>query len=73
LLGVADENCCFTLVDVGATGREKDSSVFSNSSFGKAFSSGELNIHPTRIISGTSIKYHTVLHVHHPRLVCMHK
>ena len=33
LLGVVDANCCFTLVDVGAHGRENDSSVFSNSSF----------------------------------------
>jgi hypothetical protein len=27
LLGVVDANCCFTLIDVGAYGREKDSSV----------------------------------------------
>ena len=27
LLGVADANCCFTMIDVGAYGREKDSSV----------------------------------------------
>jgi len=33
LLGVGDANCCFTLIDVGAHGRENDSSVFSNSSF----------------------------------------
>jgi len=37
-------NCCFTLIDVGTHGREKDSSVFSNSNFGKAFSSGDLNV-----------------------------
>ena len=35
LLGVADENLCFTVIDVGAHGREKDISVFSNSSFGR--------------------------------------
>jgi hypothetical protein len=35
LLGVADTNCSFTLIDVGTQGRENDSSVFSNSSFGK--------------------------------------
>jgi len=55
LLGVADTNCCFTLIDVGAHGRVNDSSVFSNSSFGKAFSSGDLNVLPIRNIPGTSI------------------
>ena len=28
LLGVADANCCFTLIDVGAHGRENESSYF---------------------------------------------
>jgi len=55
LLGVAVANCCFTLIDVGAHGRENDNSVFSNSSFGKAFSSCELNVPPIRNIPGTSI------------------
>jgi hypothetical protein len=39
LLGVADANCCFTLIDVGALGRENNSSDFSNTSFGRAFGS----------------------------------
>ena len=51
LLGVADANCCFTLTDVGAHGRENDNSDFSNSNFGKAFSSGDLNVPPIRSIS----------------------
>jgi len=55
LLGVADANCCFTLIDVGAHGRETDNSVFSNSNFGKAFSSGDLNVPPIINIPGTSI------------------
>jgi len=55
VLCVADANCCFTLVDVGAHGRDNDSSVFSNSNFGKAFSSGDLNIPPIRNIPGTNI------------------
>jgi len=55
LLGVADTNLCFTLIDVGAYGRENDSSVFNNSSFGKAFISGDLNVPPMRNIPGTSI------------------
>jgi len=52
---VADANCCFTLIDVGAHGCENDNSVFSNSNFGKAFSSGYLNFPPIRNIPGTSI------------------
>jgi hypothetical protein len=55
LLGVADANFSFTLNDVGAYGRENGSSVFSNSSFGKAFSSGDLNVPPMRNIPATSI------------------
>jgi hypothetical protein len=55
LLGVADANCCFTLTDVGAHWHENDSSVFCNSSFGKAFSFGDLNIPPMRNIPGTKI------------------
>jgi len=55
LLGVADANCCFKLIDVGAHGRENNNSVFSNSNFGKAFSSGDLNVPPIRNIPGTSI------------------
>ena len=43
MLAVADANCCFTLIDVGAHGRENNNNVFSNSSSGKAFSSGDLN------------------------------
>ena len=33
LLGVAEKNCCFTLIDVGAHGRENDNSDFCNSNF----------------------------------------
>jgi hypothetical protein len=55
VFGMADENLCFILIDVGAYGRENDSSVFSNSIFGMAFSSGDLNVPPMRNIPGTSI------------------
>jgi hypothetical protein len=54
-LGVADANLCFTLIHVGAYGRENDSNVFSNSSFGKAFTSVDLHVPPMRNIPGTSI------------------
>ena len=40
------------MADVEAHGRENDSSVFSNSSFGKAFSSGDLNVPPMENIAG---------------------
>jgi hypothetical protein len=60
LLGVADANCCFTLIDVGGRGCENGSNIFSNSSFGKAFSSGDLNVPPIRNISVTSIPLYFV-------------
>ena len=55
LLAVADANCCFTLIDVAANGGENDSSVLSNSSFGKAFSSGGLNVPPVTNTPCTNI------------------
>ena len=55
LLGVANANCCFTLTVVGAHECENNSSVFSNSRVGKAFSSGDLNVPPMSNIPGTSI------------------
>ena len=55
LLGVADANCCFTLIVVGAHECENNSSVFSNSSFGKVFTSGDLNVPPMSNTPGTSI------------------
>jgi hypothetical protein len=55
LLGVFDANCCFTLNDVGAHGCENNSNGFSKSSFGKAFSSGDLNVPSIQNIPGTSI------------------
>jgi hypothetical protein len=55
LSAVADASCCFTLIDVGALGGENVSSVLSNSSFGKAFSSGDLNVPPVANNTGTNI------------------
>ena len=52
---MAEANFCFALIDVVVYGRENDSSVFSNSSFGKSFSSGDLNVPSMRNIPGTSI------------------
>jgi len=61
LLGVGDANFCFTLIDAGAYRRENDSSVFSNSSFEKAFSSGELKCPPNEKYSRYKHKYAIVL------------
>jgi hypothetical protein len=61
LLGVADASFCFTLMDVGALGREKDSSVAGMSSFGTEFIYGDLNVTAMGNIQGTSITYHIVL------------
>jgi len=55
LLDVADANCCFKLIDVGAHGRKNDKNIFINSNFGKVFNSGDLNVPPIRNIPGTSI------------------
>jgi len=56
LLGVVDANCCFTLINAGTRGRENNTSVFSNSTFGKVFSCGDLNVLPIRNIPGTSVR-----------------
>jgi hypothetical protein len=53
-LGVANANYCFTLIDVGTVGRENNSSVLVTS-FGRAFSSGNLNVPPMRNIPGTNV------------------
>ena len=53
---MADANCCFTLIGVGTNGRENNSSGFSNPSFGKAFSSGDVNVTPIRNIPCTSMR-----------------
>jgi hypothetical protein len=43
-IAVADANCCFISVAVGAYGSSSDSDVFKNSKFGKLLESNELNI-----------------------------
>ena len=37
LLAVADANACFTVIEVGAFGKENDSTIFATSTMGKAF------------------------------------
>ena len=41
LLAVADANACFTMIEVGAYGKENDSTIFTQSTMGKAY-----NAHP---------------------------
>lgn len=43
-MGYADANCKFTMVDVGALGRQRDGGVFNASIIGQSLKSGELNI-----------------------------
>ena len=44
LLAVCDSNYCFTLVDIGDTGRQSDGGVLKNSAFGKAMERGTLSL-----------------------------
>lgn len=44
MLAVSDANYCFTLVDIGAEGRQSDGGVFANSEFGQRFERNEMNL-----------------------------
>ena len=44
LLAVCDVNYCFTLLDIGDSGRHSDGGVLSNSGFGQAMESGRLSL-----------------------------
>ncbi|XP_052739427.1 uncharacterized protein LOC128198369 [Bicyclus anynana] len=44
LLAVADANCSFIAIDVGACGRNADSNIFKESGFGKKLACGSLKI-----------------------------
>ena len=52
LLAVCDAHYCFTLVDIGDTGRHSDGGVFSNSAFGQAMEAGELSLPNMDNVSG---------------------
>ena len=42
LMALCDARYCFTLVDIGAYGRDNDAIIFNNSIFGKHFHSGNI-------------------------------
>uniref|UniRef100_A0A915JXS6 DDE Tnp4 domain-containing protein n=1 Tax=Romanomermis culicivorax TaxID=13658 RepID=A0A915JXS6_ROMCU len=44
LLAVVDANYCFTFVDVGAYGSQRDGGVFQESNFGKAIVGNKCNV-----------------------------
>ncbi|XP_029667638.1 putative nuclease HARBI1 [Formica exsecta] len=44
LLAVLDANYCFTLVDIGAKGKQSDGGIFANSMFGQRFERNEINL-----------------------------
>jgi len=44
LLAVADANACFTMIEVGAFGKENDSTIFATSTMGKAFNAHQLDV-----------------------------
>jgi hypothetical protein len=56
LMAIADANCCFTVTDVGAYGRQSDNSVFNESNMENSFFSGRLGIPNPREIQHTTIK-----------------
>ncbi|XP_048514947.1 protein ANTAGONIST OF LIKE HETEROCHROMATIN PROTEIN 1-like [Athalia rosae] len=51
LMAMCDADYCFTLVDIGAHGRQSDGGVFRNSNIGKAFENGLLDLPPPKKIS----------------------
>ena len=44
LLAVADANACFTMIEVGAYGKQNDSTIFAQSAMGKAYNARKLNV-----------------------------
>lgn len=56
LLALVDADYRFTVIDVGALGKNSDSQILINSNFGKALIDGQLNLPADRLIQGTDIK-----------------
>lgn len=50
LLAICDANYCFTLLDIGAKGRQSDGGIFANSNFGQRFERNQMNLPQPRLI-----------------------
>lgn len=50
-MAVADANCCFTVVDIGAEGRRSDGGILQNSELGRQLENKQLNMPKARLIS----------------------
>ena len=61
LKAVCDTHYKFTMVDIGALGRNSDGGVFSSSRIGDAFFKKQLNVPKGDILPGTKAKYPYVL------------
>ncbi|XP_071578909.1 putative nuclease HARBI1 [Temnothorax nylanderi] len=59
LLGISDANYCFTIVDIGAEGRQSDGGVFRNSEIGKRFEVNSFKLpNPKQIeVDGPELPY----------------
>ncbi|XP_044005921.1 putative nuclease HARBI1 [Aphidius gifuensis] len=53
LLAICDAKYCFTLVDIGANGRQSDGGVFSRSIMGRRFENGSMGVPPPAAVTGT--------------------
>ncbi|XP_071574589.1 uncharacterized protein [Temnothorax nylanderi] len=53
LLAVCDANYCFTLVDIGAEGRQSDGGIFAHSNFGQRFERNQMNLPEPRPIEAS--------------------
>ncbi|KYN43832.1 hypothetical protein ALC56_01701 [Trachymyrmex septentrionalis] len=62
LLPVADANCCFTIVDIGAEGRRSDDGIFQESRLGHRLENNDLDLPESESIveNGPKLPYVTV-------------
>ena len=58
LQGLADANCKFIAIDVGAYGRQSDGGIFRDSSLGRCLDDGSLDIPPPRALTNTDVVLH---------------